>query len=315
MPAAAGNSAPLEVITFPGTGSLVHFVGADKGFYERAGIEVNVTPTPNSVFQITNLVAGKFDIASTAIDNVVAYQEGQGAAELERDPDIFVFMGGAQIELTFTVAADIASFDDLRGKTLAVDALSTGFAFILYRMLENAGLGPDDYTLVSVGGTDKRWESLKAGEHAGTLLNDPFTSFAMAAGFRNLESSRDTLAHYQSGIFAACRSWAEANGDRLTTFIGAHLELLEWTLDPANVGEVAEILAKHMPALAPEAARAAVDRLVSPLTGFTPRAGLDMDGIDTVLALRSQYGVPQKSLTDAAKYLDLSYYRAALGSP
>ena len=39
-----------------------------------------LTPTPNSVFQLTNLIDGKFDIAMTAIDNVVAYNENQGEA-------------------------------------------------------------------------------------------------------------------------------------------------------------------------------------------------------------------------------------------
>src|SRR5262245_2563101 len=52
----------------------------DKGYFARGGIEVVLTPTPNSVFQLTNLNDGKFDIAMTAIDNVIAYMEGQGEA-------------------------------------------------------------------------------------------------------------------------------------------------------------------------------------------------------------------------------------------
>ena len=36
-----------------------------------------VTPTPNSVFQLTNLIGGKFDIGMTAIDNIVAYYASQ----------------------------------------------------------------------------------------------------------------------------------------------------------------------------------------------------------------------------------------------
>jgi hypothetical protein len=37
----------------------------------------------------------------------------------------------------------------------------------------------------------------------------------------------------------------------------------------------------------------------------------DMEGIRTVLRLRSKYGVPQKALSDAAKYVDLSYLEKA----
>jgi ABC-type nitrate/sulfonate/bicarbonate transport system substrate-binding protein len=306
-------TAPLEIITFPGTGSIVHFIGDDKGFYADAGIAVNVTGTPNSVYQITNFHAGKYDIASTAIDNIVAYTEGQGPAELDGAPDFAVIMGGAQIELPFIVAADIASYDDLKGRSIALDALSTGFAFILYRMLDNAGLTRDDYTLASVGGTDKRWESLKAGEHAGALLNDPFSKFALDAGFRKLQSSLDVLDHYQAGIFAVRRGWARQNHDRLTAFVTAHLKILDWFLDPANRDESIEIMARHLPQLDHAAASVAVDNLMSPRTGFTPRAALDMAGIETVLALRSQYAEPKLQLSDPGKYLDLSYYHAIAG--
>lgn len=304
-------AAPLELITFPGTGDIVHFIGAEKGFYAAAGIEVTLTGTPNSVYQMTNFHAGKYDIAATAIDNIVAYTEGQGPVELDGAPDFAVVMGGAQIELPFIVAGDIHSYDDLKGHSIALDALSTGFAFILYRMLENAGLTAEDYSLASVGGTTKRWASLEAGEHAGALLNDPFSKFAIDAGFRQLASSVDVLDHYQSGIFAVRRGWAADNEDRLVAFIAAHLEILDWFLDPANRDEAADIMARNLPEIGAPAASAAVDRLTSPKTGFPPGAVLDMAGIETVLALRSRYAEPKKQLTDPGKYLDLSYYEKA----
>lgn len=296
----------LDIIAFPGTSLLAHFVGLQKGIFARHGVEANLTPTPSSVYQITNLVSGKFQIANTAFDNIVAYQEGQGAVTLDREPDMFVFMAASQVELPFIVAADIASYADLEGRTIAVDALSTGFAFVLRRMLDRGGLTPDDYTLVSVGGTKERWESLEAGEHAGSLLNDPFRNFALDAGFRQLETSLDVLDHYQSGTYAACRSWAEENKIRLVAFIRAYLEALEWTLDPANLNQVIDILARRMPDMMPQAVAAAVAEQMKPETGLTPGAVLDMAGIDTVLELRSQYGEPKKALTDPGKYIDLS---------
>ena len=39
-----------------------------------------------------------------------------------------------------------------------------------------------------------------------------------------------------------------------------------------------------------------------------------MAGVRTVLELRSKYGTPQKTLTDPAKYIDVSYHQKALGS-
>ena len=52
--------------------------------------------------------------------------------------------------------------------------------------------------------------------------------------------------------------------------------------------------------------------LVAEQGGFEPKARLDPEGVATVLALRSEYGRPQKLLTDPRKYNDMSYYRRAV---
>ena len=39
---------------------------------------------------------------------------------------------------------------------------------------------------------------------------------------------------------------------------------------------------------------------------------MDVEGVRTVLALRSEYGRPQKTLTDPMKYIDLTYYKRAM---
>ncbi|HUZ68020.1 MAG TPA: ABC transporter substrate-binding protein, partial [Beijerinckiaceae bacterium] len=92
---------PIHLICFPGAPNLPIFVAQDKGFFGDAGVAVELATTPSSAFQAENLASGKFQIAGTAFDNVVAYQEGQGAVKLAQRPDIFAFMGATQIELAF----------------------------------------------------------------------------------------------------------------------------------------------------------------------------------------------------------------------
>ena len=76
--ARAQAPAKLEVIVFAGGFNWPIWVAQEKGFFRANQVEVNVTPTPGSVFQLVNLIDGKFDIAMTAIDNLIAYREGQG---------------------------------------------------------------------------------------------------------------------------------------------------------------------------------------------------------------------------------------------
>ena len=63
----------ISVIVFPGGFNWPIWVAQEKGYFTQNRIEVRLTNTPNLVFQLTGLIEGRFDIAMTAIDNVVAY--------------------------------------------------------------------------------------------------------------------------------------------------------------------------------------------------------------------------------------------------
>ena len=61
-----------------------------------------------------------------------------------------MIMGATQLELSLIVAPEIKTVADLAGKTIALDALTTGFAFVLFDMLEAAGLSQSDVEFVAV---------------------------------------------------------------------------------------------------------------------------------------------------------------------
>src|SRR5215475_16220149 len=110
------NSAlqPVSVIVFPGGFNWPIRIAQDKGYFARGGIEVVLSPTPNSVFQITSLIDGKFDIAMTAIDNVIAYMEGQGAAPTSQTPEIFAFMGADNGFLRLVTIPEVKNYEGLK---------------------------------------------------------------------------------------------------------------------------------------------------------------------------------------------------------
>jgi ABC-type nitrate/sulfonate/bicarbonate transport system substrate-binding protein len=130
-----------------------------KGFFARNGLQALLIATTNSVEQMTGLIDGQFGIAMTAVDNVIAYMEGQGEAPTRSPPDIVAVMGSSSGFLSLITAPEIKSLADLRGTTLSVDAMTTGYAFTLRRMLEKAGLKDGDYTLTRVGGMKERYEA------------------------------------------------------------------------------------------------------------------------------------------------------------
>jgi ABC-type nitrate/sulfonate/bicarbonate transport system substrate-binding protein len=213
------------------------------------------------------------------------------------------------------VQPDIHSYADLRGRSLSVDALTTGFAFVLRRMLAMNGIAERDVNFERAGGVLQRFEALKAGQHAGTLLLTPFELMAQKHGLRVLQSASELFPHYQGLVGAARRDWARTNRSVLVGFIRAYLDALAWLFDPANRSAAVALLAERVPAMSAELAAATCDILLAQPHGFDPQARLDVEGIGTVLELRSEYGRPAKPLTDVRKYDDLAYYREALSMP
>ncbi len=311
-PAAAQAPAKLEVIVFPGGFNWPIWAAQEKGFFAREGLEVKLTPTPNSVFQLTNLIAGKFDIGMTAIDNVIAYQEGQGEAPVSGTPDLFAFMGGDNGFLRLSVLPEIKSYADLKGKELSVDAMTTGYAFVLRKMVQLGGLKEGEVSYVRAGGVLQRWEALKEKKHAGTMLITPFEIIAESMGFNRLGNAVDVLGRYQGLVGAARRSWAQANPDKVVGYIRGYTGGLGWLYDRANKAEALQILQKNVRGMTPDLAAKTYEVLLAPTGGFEPKAALDVEGVRTVLKLRSEYGQPKKELTDPARYYDLTYHERAL---
>jgi ABC-type nitrate/sulfonate/bicarbonate transport system substrate-binding protein len=271
---------------------------------------VKLTPTPSSVFQLTGLIEGRFDIAVTAIDNVIAYMEGQGETAVSTAPDLIVFMGGDNGLLSLAVLPEIKTYQDLKGKTLSVDAMTTGYAFVLFDLLKRSGLKRGDYNVVKAGGVVERWDALKERKHDGTMLITPFDILAKANGLNILQYAIDVYGRYQGLTGATRRSWAAANPGKLEAYIRGYREGLAWLFDPGNKAETIAVLRRNLPQLSDGLALQSYGVLVNP-KGFAPDGALDIEGVRQVLVLRSEYGEPKKTITDPMRYYDPKYFEAA----
>ena len=303
---------PLSIIVFPGGANLPLWVGIKQGFFAKHGLDVKAAYTRSSVEQVTGLVQGTWDIGLTGFDNIVAYGEGQGEAALDSKPDLFAFMGGDNAFLRLVVQSDVKSYADLKGRALSVDAMTTGFAFVLRKMLALNGMTENDVTFERAGGAVQRYDALKQGKHAGTLLLTPFELTGRTFGLHVLQSASDVLPHYQGIVGVASRTWAKDNAVRLDNFIAGYLMALRWLYGKENMRAACNILVANVPHMSAELAAATYDLLLAKNGGFDPVARLDSEGMKTVLALRSEYGRPQKTLTDWKKYQDRAYYLRAL---
>jgi len=144
------------------------------------------------------------------------------------------------------------------------------------------------------------------------LLLTPFELTGRSFGLHVLQSASEVLPHYQGVVGVASRAWAKDNADRLERFIAGYLVALRWLYQKDNAQAACAILMENVPHMTAELAAATYGLLLAEKGGFDPAARLDSDGMKTVLALRSEYGRPQKKLADCQKYEDRGYYYRAV---
>jgi len=302
----------VTVNVFPGGFNWAIYVAQERGLFENNGIRVKVQATPGSVAQMTGLSEGKFDIAMTAVDNIVAYVEGQGEAPIGPQSEFFAFMGSDTGFLSLVTAPDVKAIADLKGRTLSVDALTTGYAFVLLDILLRNGLHDGDYSVAKVGGMVQRWTALRERKQDGTMLSTPYNILAKAEGFTQLAQATKVIGHYQGNVAAARRSWAAANRDKVIAFIRGYVAAIDWLYDRSNRDEAVRLLRKNLPQMSQDLAERSYDELLDPEDGFFRQGRMDMEGLKTVLDLRSRYGKPAKLLDDPMKYYDPAFHAAAI---
>ncbi len=226
------------------------------------------------------------------------------------NPDMFAFYGVDNGLLSLVANPQIKNISDLKGKQVSVDALTTGYAFVIRNYLEKNGLTQNDVHYTSVGSTNDRFNALLAGKTDATLLRTPLNLQAKENGFKILASGSE-LGDYQGTTGITTRSWAAQNGDILVSYIRSYIDGLNWIYDPRNQKEAEEILVKKAPGMTAELAGPALQELLN--NGLQRDAAINAEGVKNVLLLRSRLAKPEKNLTDTHKYYDTSYYQKAVG--
>jgi len=305
--AATADPATVRVNSFPNAKALPLHAGVAKGIFARRGVTLELSFTENSTAQREGLAAGRFDVVHAAVDNAVAMVE-------TAKKHVLIVTGGDSGMNEFFVQAYVGSFADLRGRKLVVDAPNTAYAIQAKKILQKHGLKYGaDYTVVPVGRGELRLKAMaENSDYAAAILNLPFTIQAEQLGMKSLGNTVDILGPYQANGAFALRAWVESHGPLLERYIAAYVESLRWVRRPENRAECAAILMDKLK-VSRKIAERTYTLLVDPARGFTPDARFDMEGFRNLLALRAEIeggGAAPR----AEKYLDLSYYRRAIGT-
>jgi ABC-type nitrate/sulfonate/bicarbonate transport system substrate-binding protein len=301
----------ISLIAFAGASNWPLFAGQKLGLFAQRGIDIDVALTANSRQMARELHQGNVQIALTSIDNVIAYVEGHGEEPLVGNVDFVAFMGVDDGLLSVMAQPGITAIADLKGHTLAVDAMTTGFAFVLREILVRAGLRDEDVTYAMVGTGAERLAALKAGKCGATLLNAPLCLAAEANGHSRVVRAKDIVGSYQGIVGAARRRWANENSAALVAFIKAFHDSLSWLNQPENKKAALALLVERMPNLS-KSLETAYDVLIAQ-GGLKRSLEIDRSGVATVIELRQRYSAHAGELGVPDTYIDDRFLVAALG--
>lgn len=298
--------------------SLPLLVADRLGFFARHQLTVQYLQVQSSTQQFQYLRDDRYDVIQTSPDNVANYRLNPNNP-VGATIDAQGFLGldyGANLRLV--ARPGITSVTDLRGKTLAVDAVNSGFAYVLYKILQQYGLERGvDYSVVSTGGVFQRYTGLLAGQFDATLLSSGFETRAANAGYVLLDSVATIASPYLGSVAAAKTTWLRQHADVAVRFALAYYEALQWSFDPANREAAIQLFMTL-----PNTPRALAEQLyvlhLQSGVGDIPDAGIDRKAIYNILALRAAFNgfeAPQnlRRLAGPQSGLyDLAYYRQAL---
>lgn len=305
---AAGQAPPLRVIAFAGASNWPIWAAQARGLFARHGVEIALELTPNSRLLFRNMHDGRFDLALTAIDNILAYNSGQGEEPLSGPVDFAALFGVDNGLLSVMAQPEIETLQALAGRTVSVDAMTTGFAFVLRELLERAGV-VERVTFEAVGGGAQRLAALLENGHAATLLNTPLDLAAEARGKRRLARAAEAIGAYQGVVGMVRRNRLDELRPRLVAFARAFRDAVAWCADPANrAGALEAFLANQQGSTRPVAERAHA-ALFHPENGIYRDLRIDMDGLANVIALRRKFGGDPGP---AERHIDVSVWAAAL---
>ena len=284
----------------------------EKGFLKEENIAVAINTVTDSPTLLRNLIKGNYDLILNNADNVIAWAEGQG--EDPQKNDFVIFLGGSQgVDQKLVVTSAINGYQDLKGKVLAADAVTTGYAVVAMAILKKNGLEwKRDYTVTSFGNTGARADAMSRGDAVAAMMsmsNGDITK----RGFKVLAEAKDHVKNYARGLGATRRDWANKNEELVVRFNRAMIRATDWLHNPKNKDDAGQMLLGETKGNKARA-EAMYANTISPTMGLTPRSRIDMAGIRTVIELREVAGLMKPGEFKAEKYVDERFYNKALAT-
>jgi ABC-type nitrate/sulfonate/bicarbonate transport system substrate-binding protein len=116
------------------TVTATYSIANQLGFFTAYDLDVVFNQVPNSTFAYAQILNGDYDVLTGTIDNSVNLRLNSNESitvvgQLDQGPD-----------LVLASVPNVTSVEQLKGKSLIVDSPTSGYAFLLRKVLSENGL-------------------------------------------------------------------------------------------------------------------------------------------------------------------------------
>jgi ABC-type nitrate/sulfonate/bicarbonate transport system substrate-binding protein len=233
----------LETVRIGIPGKLVDFspfyVGIKTGIYRSEGLAPQFIVMRSGII-IPALLSGELDyttIYGSTIRSAVSGLPLKVIATLITKQSFFLY---AQPE--------IKRVQDLKGKRIAISGFASSTDKAAREAIKPAGLEAlRDVTLVAMGDTSVRFQSLLSGAIEAAILTPPYTVMAEQKGMRNLVWLGDILGDTPSNGLSTSSKKLKERPDQVARFLRASVRSMIYTREHKQ--EALPILMKEFPGL------------------------------------------------------------------
>ncbi|BCW42034.1 sulfonate ABC transporter substrate-binding protein [Arthrobacter sp. StoSoilB3] len=189
----------------------------DHGYFDKAGLDVTLTPIQGGPIGIQQAVAGQLDLSfSNTVSSAIAVEGGAPVTTVVLTSSL----GPQSLGVFVKADSPVKAITDLDGKTIGINTTNTIGDVTFRNLVSSQGLN------VAPSWVEVPFNEMIAGVQAGSVeagyLPEPFASAAEKAGLRRVvDLSSGPNAGLPISTFVASNNFVKDNPDTTAAFVDA----------------------------------------------------------------------------------------------
>ena len=190
------------------------WVAQEEGLFKKHGLDIELIHIASTSKAIQSMVSGEIQFTTAdALNSIQAVAAGADVVMVCEGVNRFVF--------SIMARADLKRVADLKGKKIGITRLGSSTHTAVLYVVNKAGLGANDYTLLQLGEVPNILTTLLAAQIDAGALSPPTNSRAKKAGLHELVNLGVDGPEYPSTVIASTRAYVKANPDNTRRMVRA----------------------------------------------------------------------------------------------